>query len=144
MSILSTPTAARPGEFVTPTAMHGPRRGSRLLGVVFVAAGINHFVIPRPYRQIVPPWTSRWAGADTIVAVSGVAEIAGGLGVLAPATRRISGLWLIALLAAVFPANLHMALNPEEFGRIPRWALYARLPLQPLAMWWAWRATRSD
>ena len=80
--------------------------------------------------------------ADTIVAVSGVAEVAGGLGVLLPSTRRVSGLWLIALLAAVFPANLHMALNPEEFRRIPRWALYARLPLQPLAMWWAWRATR--
>jgi uncharacterized membrane protein len=144
MSILSTPTADRPAEFVTPTAMHGRRRGSRLLGVVFLAAGINHFVIPRSYRQIVPPWTSRWAGADTIVAVSGVAEVAGGLGVLAPPTRRISGLWLIALLVAVFPANLHMALNPEEFRRIPRWALYARLPLQPLAMWWAWRATRPD
>jgi uncharacterized membrane protein len=53
-------------------------------------------------------------------------------------------LWLIALLVAVFPANLHMALNPEEFRRIPRWALYARLPLQPLAMWWAWRATRPQ
>ncbi len=118
-----------------------PRRGSRLLSLVFVIAGVNHFVIPRPYRQIVPPWTARWAGADTIVAVSGVAEVAGGLGVLVPSTRRISGLWLIALLAAVFPANLHMALNPDEFPRIPRWALFARLPLQPLAMWWAWRTT---
>jgi uncharacterized membrane protein len=121
-----------------------PRRGSRLLGMVFLAAGINHFVIPRPYRQIVPPWTARWAGAETIVTVSGVAEMAGGLGVLVPSTRRVSGLWLIALLVAVFPANLHMALNPDEFRRIPRWALYARLPLQPLAMWWAWRATRPQ
>ncbi len=121
-----------------------PRRGSRLLGLAFVAAGINHFVIPRPYRQIVPPWTARWAGADTIVSVSGVAEVAGGLGVLVPSTRRISGLWLIALLVAVFPANLHMALNPDAFRRIPRWALYARLPLQPLAMLWAWRATRPS
>ncbi len=121
-----------------------PRRGSRLLGLLFVGAGVNHFVIPRPYRQIVPPWTGRVADADTIVAVSGVAEVAGGLGVLVPATRRISGWWLIALLVAVFPANLHMALNPNEFPRIPRWALYARLPLQPLAMWWAWRATRAQ
>jgi uncharacterized membrane protein len=120
------------------------RRGTRLLGLLFVGAGVNHFIIPRPYRQIVPPWTARLAEADTIVALSGVAEVAGGLGVLVPATRRISGLWLIALLVAVFPANLHMALNPEEFRRIPRWALYARLPLQPLAMWWAWRATRPQ
>jgi uncharacterized membrane protein len=121
----------------------GGRRGSaRRLGIAFVAAGVNHFAMPRAYRQIVPPWTSRWATAETVVAVSGVAEVAGGLGVLAPRTRRPAGLWLIALLAAVFPANLHMALHPEEFRRIPRWALYARLPLQPLMMWWAWRATR--
>ena len=50
---------------------------------------------------------------------------------------------LIALLAAVFPANLYMARAPERFPRLPRWALYARLPLQPLMMWWAWRATRA-
>ena len=49
---------------------------------------------------------------------------------------------LIALLIAVFPANLYMARAPERFSRIPRWALYARLPLQPLMMWWAWKATR--
>lgn len=128
---------------ISPTTQRR-RRGSRLLGLFFIQAGVNHFVMPRPYRQIVPPWTSRWAGPDTIVAVSGVAEAVGGLGVLVPSTRRASGLWLIALLVAVFPANLHMALNPEEFRRIPRWALYARLPLQPLAMWWAWRTTRPD
>ncbi len=60
-----------------------------------------------------------------------------------PRTRRLAGLGLIALLAAVFPANLYMAREPERFPRIPRWALYARLPLQPLMMRWAWRATRS-
>ena len=76
------------------------------------------------------------------VDVSGVAEIAGGVGVLVPATRRAAGIGLIALLAAIFPANMYMARTPERFRRIPSWALYARLPLQPLAMWWAWRATR--
>jgi uncharacterized membrane protein len=112
----------------------------RLLANVFIGAGVMHFVIPRPYEQIVPP---RLRGhAKLIVQVSGVAEIAGGVGVLVPATRRLSGLGLVALLAAVFPANLHMARTPEEFRRIPRWALYGRLPLQPLMMLWAWRATR--
>jgi uncharacterized membrane protein len=101
---------------------------------------VNHFVMPRPYRQIVPP---RWGrAAAPLVVVSGLAEIAGGVGVLLPRVRRPAGLWLIALLAAVFPANVHMALAPERFRRIPRWALYARLPLQPLMMWWAWVATR--
>jgi uncharacterized membrane protein len=119
----------------------GGRRSRLLLGVAFIGAGINHFVIPRSYERIVPP--SMKGGAKSLVVLSGVAEIAGGLGVLLPWTRRSAGLGLIALLAAVFPANLHMARAPEEFRKIPRWALYARLPLQPLMMWWAWRATRS-
>jgi uncharacterized membrane protein len=115
------------------------RRGAGLLGLVFVGAGLNHFAMPRPYRRIVPPG---WGDPGTLVTVSGVAEVAGGLGVLLSPTRRLAGFGLIALLAAVFPANLHMARNPHEFHRIPRWALYARLPLQPLMMWWVWRTTR--
>jgi uncharacterized membrane protein len=110
-----------------------------LLGFFFIGSGVNHFVIPGAYRRIVPPGIGDPA---TLVAVSGVAEVLGGMGVFLPATRRLSGIGLIALLAAVFPANLHMARNPEKFHKIPRWALYARLPLQPLAMVWAWRATR--
>jgi uncharacterized membrane protein len=112
----------------------------RLLANFFIGAGINHFVMPRPYEQIVPP---RLHGhAKSIVQISGVAEIAGGVGVLLPATRRLSGLGLIALLAAVLPANWYMAREPERFPRIPRWALYGRLALQPLMMRWAWSATR--
>jgi uncharacterized membrane protein len=116
-------------------------RSRTLLGAFFLSAGVNHFLIPRTYESIVPP--SMREDAARLVAISGVAEIAGGIGVLLPRTRRLSGLGLIALLAAVFPANLHMAREPERFPRIPRWALYARLPLQPLMMRWAWRATRS-
>ncbi len=125
--------------------VEGPRtgKGSRLLlGVAFLGAGVNHFVMPHAYERIVPP--SMKDSARTLVAVSGVAEVAGGLGVLLPWTRRAAGLGLIALLAAVFPANLYMARTPEHFRKIPRWALYARLPLQPLMMWWAWTATRES
>ncbi len=83
-----------------------------------------------------------------VVAVSGVAEIAGAALVLPAATRRLGRWWLLALLVAVFPANIHMAVNPEQIKgldlrRIPRWALWARLPLQPLCMLWVWRATRD-
>lgn len=118
-------------------------RAQRLLGLSFIGAGVNHFVIPRTYQQIVPPKLGELVGADTLVSVSGVAEVAGGIGVLLPATRRAAGLGLIALLAAVFPANLYMARSPERFKRIPRWALYGRLPLQPLLMWLVWRATHG-
>jgi uncharacterized membrane protein len=112
----------------------------RLLAAFFIASGVNHFVMPRAYEQIVPP--SLQADAGRVVEVSGVAEIVGGLAVLMPGTRRLAGPGLVALLAAIFPANLYMARTPERFRKLPRWALYARLPLQPLMMWWAWRATR--
>jgi uncharacterized membrane protein len=129
----------------TPSSHTEPiRRRTRsrvLLGVTFIGAGINHFVTPRHYERIVPP--SLKSRAQSVVAVSGAAELAGGLGVLLPRTRRIAGVGLIALLAAVFPANIYMARTPEQFRKIPRWALYARLPLQPLIMWWAWTATRG-
>jgi uncharacterized membrane protein len=115
-------------------------RSRRLLAAFFVGSGVNHFVMPRAYEQIVPP--SLQGDAGRVVALSGVAEIAGGLAVALPRTRRLAGPVLIAILAAIFPANLYMARSPERFGKIPRWALYARLPLQPLMMWWAWRATR--
>jgi uncharacterized membrane protein len=112
----------------------------RLLGAFFIGAGVNHFASPRFYEAMVPPPLA--GEAVRVVQVSGVAEIAGGVGVLLPWTRRLSGLGLVALLAAVFPANLYMARTPERFAKVPRWALFARLPLQPLMMWWAWRATR--
>jgi uncharacterized membrane protein len=113
----------------------------KALAVFFIGSGVNHFVIPDTYKQIVPPG---WGDPAMLVQVSGVAEIAGGVGVLVPRARRLSGFGLITLLAAVFPANLYMARNPAKFKKIPAWALYARLPLQPLAMWWAWRATKPS
>jgi uncharacterized membrane protein len=111
-----------------------------LLAGFFIGAGVNHFVMPGAYRQIVPPRLRH--EARRLVVVSGVAEIAGGVGVLLPPLRRRAGIGLVALLAAVFPANIYMARAPGRFRRIPRWALYGRLPLQPLMMWWAWKSTR--
>jgi uncharacterized membrane protein len=112
------------------------------LAAFFSSAGILHFVRPRPYEAIVPPPFPK----KESVAISGVAEVAGALAVLHPATRP-GGRWgLLALLVAVFPANLWMAVSPEKVSglnleKMPRWMLWARLPLQPLAMLWVWRAT---
>lgn len=105
-----------------------------------------HFVRPRFFEAIVPPSIAE--RKKEIVAISGAAELAGAALVLPPATRRLGRWWLLALLLSVFPANIHMAVNPEQIKgldieKIPRWALWARLPLQPLAMLWVWRATRS-
>jgi uncharacterized membrane protein len=119
-------------------------RSQRALAGFFSFAGAMHFVIPRRYEAIVPPSVP---GREA-VAVSGIAEIVGGAAVMARPTRRFARWWLLGLLIAVFPANVHMAVNPEQvdgldLDRLPRWALWARLPLQPLAMLWVWRATRD-
>jgi len=118
-------------------------RSQRALAGFFAFAGAMHFVVPRAYEAMMPPSLPKHREA---VVVSGLAEIAGGVAVLARPTRRFARWWLLALLAAIFPANVHMAVNPEQvrgldLNRIPRWALWARLPLQPLAMVWVWRAT---
>ncbi len=111
------------------------------LAAFFSFAGTMHFVRPRPYEAIVPPPFPK----KEAVVVSGVAEIVGGLAVLHPATRTAGRWWLLGLLLAVLPANVFMAVSPEKVpglgDKIPRWALWARLPLQPLAMHWVWRAT---
>ena len=114
------------------------------LAAFFTLAGTMHFVRPRFYEAIVPPAVG---SEREVVIVSGLAELAGAAAVLHPRSRRLGRWWLLALLVAVFPANLHMAVNPErikglDLERVPRWALWARLPLQPLAMLWVWRATR--
>jgi uncharacterized membrane protein len=118
----------------------GGGRSWRLLALFFVGSGVNHFLAPRAYERMVPPRLQH--DAKRVVAVSGLAEIVGGLAVLPSRTRKLAGPGLVALLAAVFPANVYMARSPERFRKIPRWALYARLPLQPVMMWWAWSSTR--
>jgi uncharacterized membrane protein len=76
----------------------------------------------------------------TLVYVSGVAEMLGGLGLILPATRRLAGWGLIALFVAIFPANLNMALHHLPLGTrvVPVWALWARLPLQAVLIAWAY------
>jgi uncharacterized membrane protein len=107
----------------------------RLVGPFFVFAGVMHFVIPRTYRTIVPPWVPT---PDAMVYASGVAEIAGGVGMMVPARRRAAGWWLIATMVGVFPANLHMAMNAEDYPAVPGGAasLWARLPVQGVFIAW--------
>ena len=100
----------------------------------FILAGTNHFLKPDFYAQIVPP---AFPSPKILVLVSGLAEIAGGLGLLIPPLRRVAGWGLIALLLAVFPANIYMAIHPERFG-IAAWILWVRLPLQAVVIAWVW------
>lgn len=109
------------------------------LSLVFVAAGVNHFVNPDFYVQIMPPYLPAHL---ELVYLSGVFEILGGVAVLVPGIRGAAGWGLVLLLVAIFPANLHMALNPDLFPGLSPAALYARLPLQAFLIAWAYWATR--
>jgi uncharacterized membrane protein len=113
------------------------RAGASLFWVV---AGTMHFVVPRQYEAIVPPSLAKWR--RELVVASGIAEIGGGLAILPERTRRGARWWLLATLAAVYPANIHMALHPEQFRKIPAAALWARLPLQGIFGLLTWRGTR--
>jgi uncharacterized membrane protein len=111
-------------------------------GPFFVFAGAMHFALPRVYQRIVPPYLP---APRALVYASGVAEMAGGLGLMTRASRRLAGYWLIATLLAVFPANVHMALHPDEFPEVPGGAvaLWARLPFQGVFIGWVVRAMKS-
>jgi uncharacterized membrane protein len=110
-------------------------RARAVLGVTFLTTGVLHFVRPRVFEAIVPDYLP---AHRELVYASGVAEIAGGAGVLFSKTARPAGWWLIATLIAVFPANVEMALRAERFKQIPEPLLWARLPLQGVLIAWAW------
>jgi uncharacterized membrane protein len=110
-----------------------------LLAALFTGAGLLHFLHPATYLRIMPPGLP---APRLLVLLSGAAEVAGGLGLLWPATRRWAAWGLLALLLAVFPANVYM-LQIHEQLHLPAWVAWARLPLQPLLMWWVWRVALS-
>jgi uncharacterized membrane protein len=109
-----------------------------MLGLAFIMAGINHFLRPRFYESIMPDYLP-WHRA--LVAISGYAEVVLGAALLVPRWRMPARWGMTALLLAIFPANLHMALHPERYSRIPRWLLWLRLPLQGVLIAWVWWST---
>ncbi len=110
-----------------------------LMGLLYIAAGINHFVQPEFYVAIMPPYVP-WHLA--LVYVSGAVEVLLGAAVLVRRLRRIAAWGVVALLIAVFPANVHMAMNPGAYPDISAVGLYLRLPVQGLLVAWAWWFTR--
>jgi uncharacterized membrane protein len=117
------------------------RVGLVTAALFYVIAGGMHFIRPEPYLRIMPPflpWPSQ------LVAISGAFEILGGLGLLFAPSRRMAAWGLVALLVAVFPANVYMATSPVQTGTssispLLRWG---RLPLQALLIWWVLWCTR--
>ncbi len=107
-----------------------------LLALFFTSAGANHFYKPRWYLRIIPPALPY---PLLLVYLSGLLEMALGLALLSSRAQKKAGWGLAALLLAIFPANINMALRPEAFPTFKPWVLWLRLPLQfvliALALW---------
>jgi len=115
-----------------------------LTAAFFVAAGLNHFRDPVPYLAMMPPWVP-WP--EILDKIAGAAEVAGGIGLLVKPFRRAAAWGLLALLVAVFPANLQVALHGWPGVQIAPWILWARLPLQLVLMavvWWVGLAREKN
>jgi uncharacterized membrane protein len=120
----------------------------RVIGAVYVIAGITHFLAPKALGRVVPPGLPR---PRALVYLSGIAEIAFGLGMQFDRTRRGSAWGIMALLGAVFPANVYMATDgvaaevaPDRLSGVASAGAWARLPLQGVLLLWAWWYTRPD
>ena len=109
------------------------------LAAFFINIGVNHFVNPNFYLSIMPPAFPLHSEA---VYISGFFEIVGGIGLLIPRLRVFSGWGLIALLVAVYPANIYMLMTPEAFPDIPIELLWLRMPFQFLFAYWAYVVTK--
>ncbi len=119
----------------------GPLRW--LLSALMVLMGILHFAKPEPFVRIVPSWLP---APLLLVYLSGIGELAGGIGLQIPKLRRAAAWGLVLLYIAVFPANVNMAIHriqPEGMV-LSDLALWGRLPFQLLFISWAWWYTRKD
>ena len=111
-----------------------------IMAALYVAAGIYHFVNPKMYQRIMPsylPWHI------PLIYISGVCEIVFALLLIPESTRPIAAWLVIALLIAVFPANIQMAVSFWQKQRPTLWIALVRLPLQLVLIWWVWIYTKK-
>jgi uncharacterized membrane protein len=104
------------------------------MGIAYIVAGLMHFLRTPLYVAVMPSYLPH---PKALVFLSGIAEVAGGVGILVPQTRRTAAWGLVLLLIAVFPANITMLDRAYLFPQVPLWALWLRLPLQLLLIAWA-------
>ena len=112
-----------------------------LLAAIFIFAGFYHFYKPDIYLRIMPPYLP-WPSALHLIA--GFFEVVLGVMLLIPRFQRLAAWGLIALLLAVYPANIHMAVNHHLYPEWPMIVLWIRLPLQFVLIAWAWWFTKAD
>ena len=106
-----------------------------IMAILYILAGVNHFYQPKFYMRIMPPYIP-WH--KFMVYLSGAIEILLGILLMIPACSSLAAWGIIALLIAVFPANVYHLTSSKPGGKFPMWALYLRLPLQGALMLWAY------
>jgi uncharacterized membrane protein len=113
-----------------------PERMRLAMAIALIAVGTDHWASPGRYLAMMPPWVPLHY---EMVLFTGAAEIAGAVGLLVRKTRALAGLALAAYFVAVFPANIHNALNGLAVDGLPQaaWYYWVRLPFQLVAIWWA-------
>jgi uncharacterized membrane protein len=109
-----------------------------LMAFLYIIAGLNHFRKPGMYIRIIPP---AFKNPNLINTLSGAAEILLGILLLLPVTKKIAAWGIIALLIAIFPANLYMLQDKKASFGLPKWILFLRLPLQIVLIYWAYQYT---
>ncbi len=110
-----------------------------LLCSLYVAAGINHFVHPEFYLDLIPP---DFPNHNLLNIASGVLEVIAGLLMIIPFTRKLAAYLIIALLIAFIPAHIYLIQQKGCVSKhlcVGEWIAWARLPLQFILMWWAWK-----
>jgi uncharacterized membrane protein len=119
-----------------PLSRTWPARMRLAMALALLFVGSDHWINPQRYLPMMPSWIPLHL---ELVLFTGAAEIAGGIGLLWAKTRRLAGLMLAVYFVAVFPANIHNALNGLAVEGLPQasWYYWLRLPFQPLALWWA-------
>lgn len=110
------------------------------MSIFYIITGTLHFVATDFYLRLMPPYIPYH---KEMVYISGLAEIILGFGLVANKTRRLSAWGIIALLIAVFPANIHAYVNNVDVFGLPRWVLLLRLPFQGVLIYWAYIYTRK-
>ena len=115
------------------------KAGVYITGLLYIAAGINHFWHPDFYLKMLVGFPYPVA----LNIISGLAEIILGIGICVPVTRKISAWGLITLLVVIFPANINMAFHWQDYGNtvVP---FLIRLPIQFVLIGWAWVYTKPQ
>jgi uncharacterized membrane protein len=118
-----------------------PRVQLLIIALFFMTGGIAHFIVADFFIMAMPTYLGYH---HELVFISGIFEILGAIGILVPRTRLLAGYGLIALIIAVYPANINMALHPEKYEGISEVFLYIRLTVQILFIWFVWWAIAPE